>query len=127
MFVLTIQTQQPLIRGYPVNGSSKINIMLDYSHVAVPQPAALIVVANGVVINRIRIGGEVTLDEVTGFISTEPKQDEEPVNVARVETEGMMCFGSQITILKEVIGYAGRPRNLNRSLKAKNERSRTKP
>ena len=30
--------------------------------------------------------------------------DVEPVNVARVETEWIMCFGSQITILKEVIG-----------------------
>jgi len=92
--------------------------MLDDSHAAVPQPTAFIVVANDV-INRIRIGGEVTLDEVTGFISTEPKQDVEPVNVARVE---MMCFGSQITILKEVIGHPGRPSYLNRSLKAKNER-----
>ena len=118
MFVLTIQIQQPLLWGYPVNGSSKINIMLDDSHAAVPQPTAFIVVANDV-INRIRIGGEVTLDEVTGFISTEPKQDVEPVNVARVE---MMCFGSQITILKEVIGHPGRPSYLNRSLKAKNER-----
>lgn len=114
------RTRQPLL-DVPVNGSSKINIMLDESHAAIPRPAALIVVANDVVISRIRIGGEIALDEITGFISTEPKQDVESVNVTRVETDGMTCFSSRITILKEVIRHLGRPRHLTCSLKAKNE------
>ena len=73
--------------------------MLDESHAAIPRPAALVIVANDVVISRIRIGGEVALDEVTSFISTEPEQDVESVNVTRVETNGMTCLGSRIAIL----------------------------
>lgn len=115
------RTRQSLL-NIPVNGSSKINIMLDESHAAIPRPAALIVVANDIVISRIGIGREVALDEVTGFISTEPKQDVESVDIARVETDGMTCFSSRIAILKEVIRHLGRPRHLTCSLKAKNKK-----
>ena len=79
--------------------------MFDQAHAAVTRPAALVV-------GWIKVGTEIPLDKVARFICGKAEEDVEPVHVARVETDRMLCFGPGVTELKEIIGHLRRSSHL---------------
>ena len=78
--------------------------MLDETHTAIARPATFVVVPDDVVVRRIRISGEVALDEVPSFGCSETEHDVKAIDVARVEADGMSGFGGAVSVLKEVVG-----------------------
>jgi hypothetical protein len=59
------------VLDFPEYGSSKVDIMLHKSHTGISWPALLVVVSNNVLIVRIRVFSEVSLNEISGFIVVE--------------------------------------------------------
>lgn len=106
----------------PEYGPAEIDIVLDEAHPAVARPAALVVVPDDIVVRRIGVRREVTLDEVASFVRSEPEQDVQTIDVSRVETNGMPCLSGRITVLQEVVGLLRRSGHLARSLQAEDEK-----
>ena len=50
---------------------TEIDIVLDETHTAITRPTALVIIADDIVIRRIRIGAEVSLDEISRFLRCE--------------------------------------------------------
>lgn len=67
----TNRTWQTIL-DIPEYCTSKINVMFHESHTSITRPALLVVVSNNVLIVRVRVFSEVTLDEITGFFSCKP-------------------------------------------------------
>ena len=89
--------------------------MLDQSHPTVSRPALLVVVTDQVLVVRIWVRREVSLDEISRFVGGEAKHDVNSIDVARVESDRVTRFGSSIAELKEVVGHLRRSRHLTRS------------
>jgi len=89
--------------------------VLDQPHPTVSRPALLVVVTDQVLVVRIGVRREVSLNEVSRFVGGEAKHDVDSVDVTRVESDGVTSFGSSIAELKEVVGHLRRSRHLTRS------------
>ena len=88
------ETLIPLDRGHrpwqsvlnvPEGGPTQIDIMLHQTHSGVSWPALLVVVADNVLIVRVRVFGEISLDEVPSFFGSESEEDVELVHVSGVQ------------------------------------------
>lgn len=79
--------------------------MLDQTHATIPRPATLVVVADDIVICRIWVRTEVTLDEIAGLLRSEAEENVDPVDVSGIQPNGVPCLGSGVAILQEVVGH----------------------
>ena len=89
----------------PKDCSSEIDIVFDETHATVSRPAALVVIADDVVVGRVWIRAEVPLNEVPSLLSCKAEQDVEPIDVARIEADWVARFGYGVAILQEVVGH----------------------
>jgi hypothetical protein len=105
----------------PEYRTSKVNVVLDQPHTTIAWPATLVVVANDVVVRRVGICAEVTLDKVSSFLSSEAEENMNAIDVSRVQANGMASLGRNVSVLEEVVGHLGRTSHLTRALQAKNE------
>jgi hypothetical protein len=55
--------------------------VFDEPHTAISRPTALVIVTNDIVVCRVGIGGEIALDEISGFVGSEPEEYVKPVDV----------------------------------------------
>ena len=94
--------------------------MLDEPHAAIPGPAALVVVADDIVVRGVQVGTEVALDKISRLICRESEKDVESVNVARVQPNRMTCLRRRVAVLQEIIRHLRRSCHLTRTLQAKN-------
>ena len=93
----------------PEDRSSEIDIVLDETHTTVSRPAALVVIADDVVVGRVRIRAEVPLNEVPSLLSCKAEQDVETIDIARIEANWVARFGYGVAILQEIIGHLRGP------------------
>ena len=63
---------------------TQVNIVFDEPHATIPGSAALVVIADDIIVCRVWIGTEVALNEVSGLIRREPEQDAESVDVTEI-------------------------------------------
>lgn len=66
----------------PEHSSTQVDVVLDKTHSAVSRPASLGVEADDVLVVRIRVGREVSLDEIPRLVGLETEEDMDPVNVS---------------------------------------------
>lgn len=57
----------------PEDGAAEVHVVLHQAHAGVAWPALLVVVADDVLVVRVRVLGQVALDEVTGLVRVEPE------------------------------------------------------
>ena len=57
----------------PEGGASQVDIVLHESHPGVSGPTLFVVVAHNVLVVGVGMLGQITLDQVTGFLGREPK------------------------------------------------------
>jgi hypothetical protein len=69
----------------------------------------------------IGVGTEVPQDEIPRLLRCEPEQDVDPIDVSRVETDGVSCLGRRIPELEEVVGHLRRSGHLARTLESEDE------
>lgn len=62
--------------------------MLDETHSAVSRPASLGVESDDVLVVGIRVGGEVSLDEIPRLVGLESEEDVDPIDVTSLRGEG---------------------------------------
>ena len=101
--------------------------MLDKSHAAILRPATLVVVSNNVVVGRIGVCTQVSLNKVVHFICGETEENMEPVNITRVQTDGVASLCSRITILQKLLGICGGPAISLPHWRPRTRRSSTRP
>lgn len=107
--------RQPIL-DLPKGSPAEVDVVLHESHAAVPRPAFLVVVANDVLIVRIRILRQVTLDEVTGLSLTEAEDDLQSVDVSAVQPNRMARLALNILETHELIGCTWQSRKIGCSL-----------
>jgi hypothetical protein len=93
----------------PKHYAAKIDIMFDESHPAVSWPPKFVIIPKDIVVCRVRVGTEMTLDKIMGLLGGEAKQGAKAVDIARVETNRMpdLCF--QISVLQEIVWHLSGP------------------
>lgn len=79
--------------------------MLVQSHTAVLRPASSVRVVDRVLVVRVRVDTEVSLDEVSRLVGGEAEQDVNPVDVSRVEPDWVSGLGRLVTVLQEAITH----------------------
>ncbi|KAI3486863.1 hypothetical protein L1887_49501 [Cichorium endivia] len=105
----------------PEHGAAEVDVVFDEAHARVARPALAVVVADHVAVVRIRVGGEVSLDEVARLVGGEAVEDVDAVDVARVEAHRVSCLGGGIAELEEAVGHVGRTCHLVGALQAEDE------
>jgi hypothetical protein len=80
------QRSRKSILNLPESSTTKVNVMLHETHAAVTRPTLFIVVADYVLIVRIGVFGQESLDQVSAFVFHEAEQYENFVNVTTVES-----------------------------------------
>lgn len=95
--------------------------MLDQSHSAISRPTLLVVVADQVLVVGIRVGREVTLNQITRFFCGKAEHDVDPVDVARVETDRVARFSGSVSELEEIVRHLRRSSHFTSSRKTENE------
>ena len=105
----------------PEHRTTKVDVVLDEAHAAVARPALAIRVADEVGVVGIRVGAEVALDEVARLLRSEAEEDVYPVDITRVEADGVTCLRSNVAVLQEVVRHLRGTSHLARALQAENE------
>ena len=77
--------------------------MLHETHTTILGPAFFVVVSHNVLVVRVRVFGQVALDQVFRFFLVEPEDHEYLVDIAAEETNGMAGLYSFILVAHEVI------------------------
>lgn len=111
----------------PEDRSSEIDIVLDETHTTVSRPAALVVIADDIVVGRVRICTEVPLNEVPSLFSCKAEQDVEPIDVARIEADWVARFGYGVAILQEIVGHLRRPGHFTGAVQSEDEQIKDEP
>ena len=70
--------------------------MFHQPHPGITRPTLLVVVADDVLVVRVRVLGQVPLDEVPGLLGAESEEHVDAVDVSRVESDGVRNFGVDI-------------------------------
>ena len=65
----------PSYLDVPKDCSAKIDVVLHESHTRISRPALLVVIADYVLVVRIRVLSEVALDEISRLLGVEPKEE----------------------------------------------------
>ena len=81
--------------------------MLDETHATISRPAALVVVPDNVVVGRVRVGAQITLNEVSCLIG-EAEEYEQMINVTGVQVDGVTNLCRRVMLLQEVVGHLWR-------------------
>jgi len=76
----------------PKDCPSQVDIMLHQTHSAVLWPAFSIIIPHHIFIIRIRVLGEIALDEFSRLITSELKENVEMINIAEVYSNGVLCL-----------------------------------
>ena len=111
----------------PEYSASKVDVVFHQTHSSVSRPALFVVVTNNVFVVGIGMLGEISLNEITCFISCEAEEDVELIYVARVETDRMGSFCGHILETEEIIWHAWRTSHLTSSVETKNEEIKHEP
>ena len=104
-----------------VSGTSEVDIVLDEPHPAVTRPALLVVVPNQILVVRIRVGAQVSLDQVARFIGRESEHDMYLVDVTRVQPDRVTSLGGRVTELQEIVGHLRRTCHLASALQSEDQ------
>lgn len=105
----------------PEDGATQIDVVLDQTHPAVSRPTLLVVVTDQVLVVRIGVGREVSLDEIARLFGRESEHDVDPVDVTRVESDRMSDLGRRIAELEEIVRHLRRTRHFTRSRETEDE------
>lgn len=111
----------------PEDRSSEIDIMLDETHTTISWPAALVIIADDIVVSWVRICTEVPLNQVPSLLSCKAEQDMESINVARVEADGVARFSYGVTILQEIVGHLRGARHFTGAVQSEYEQVEDEP
>mmetsp|Transcript_100146 Transcript_100146/g.251032 ORF Transcript_100146/g.251032 Transcript_100146/m.251032 type:complete len:367 (+) Transcript_100146:3702-4802(+) len=93
--------------------------MLHAAHPTIPRPAHLVVVTDHVLIVRVGVLCEETLDEVTRLLLRESKDHDESIQVSAVQPDGMSQLRIDILESQEFVRKLRRPRHLRGPSEAK--------
>ena len=80
----------------PKDCPAQVDIVLHQPHPGVTRPALLVVVADDVLIVGIGMFGQVSLNQVSGLLSSESEENVDSVDVTRKETNWVRHFGVDI-------------------------------
>ena len=93
--------------------------MFDKTHSAIARPALLVIVADNVLVVRIRVLSEEALDEVSRVFFIELQHNIDLVNIAHVKTDRVPCFSFHVLETHELVVLAHRTGKLKSSLLTK--------
>ena len=101
----------------PERRAAEVDVVLHQAHARVARPALLVVVADNVLVVRIRVLRQVALDQVARLLCGETEQDVELVDVARVQADRVPRLAcGEVAEGEEVVGrLAGDPPSSERA------------
>ena len=82
---------QPIF-NLPKNTSSKIDIMFHKSHPTIFRPTFPIIIANNILVIRVRILSKISLDKFSRLVRGKLKQNIEMVNIPQIYSDRMLCL-----------------------------------
>ena len=83
----------------PEDGSAQIDVVLHQPHPGVARPALLVVVADDVLVVRVRMFSQVTLDQIASLLGRESEENVDSVDVSGEKTNRVRYFG--VNVLKQ--------------------------
>ena len=95
--------------------------MFHQTHTTVAWPALFVVVADDVLVIRIRMLGKIALNEVATLVGRESEEHMNAVDVALIESNGMSGLGGRVAELEKLVGHLWRTGKLAGSLQTKDQ------
>ena len=87
----------------PEDGSAQVHVVLHQTHARIPGPTLLVVVAHNVLVVRVRMLGQIALDEVACLVRIETEEDPHFVNVAAIQANWVASLCGDIFEGQELV------------------------
>ena len=100
----------------PEHRTPQVHVMFHEAHASISRPALSVVIANYVLIVRVRVLSQVALDQVPSLLCCEPEEHVDLVYVARVQAYRVRGLSLHVLEGEEVIGQLRRSCHLTSSL-----------